>query len=86
MALISLGLLAFGAYLIGTHGPLTLALLQLAVGVLGLFLAFRVYKNGKPFEWRGLGARHSWPGLLKEEAGPCGWLYAPLESLLVFSL
>jgi hypothetical protein len=45
MALISLGLLAFGAYRISTHGPLTLTLLQLAVGVLGLFLAFRVYRK-----------------------------------------
>lgn len=32
MALISLGLLAFGAYLISTHGPLTLALLLLPTG------------------------------------------------------
>ncbi|MDQ6884779.1 MAG: hypothetical protein M3077_11185 [Candidatus Dormibacteraeota bacterium] len=45
MALISLGLLAFGAYRLSTHGPLTLTLVQLAVSVLGLFLAFRVYRK-----------------------------------------
>jgi hypothetical protein len=45
MALISLALLAFGAYLVITHGPLILASGQLAVGLLGLVLAFRVYRK-----------------------------------------
>jgi len=86
MALISLGLLAVGAYLASKRGPLILTLLELSVGVLGLFSPSVFTKSGRPFEWPTLRSERAWSGLVREDAGRCGWSCPPSESLLVSSL